>query len=258
MNIKNFINKHESEILTSLSIITSVTAVGTAIHETPKALKLIEEAKENGDICELEDKTFKNRLKYAKDICKVTWKVYVPTVGIEALAIGSMVTTNVQNKKKTMAYATAFELADISFKEYKNKVKEVIGEKKEKEINDKISEDILKSNPIGDKEVIITGDGNTLCYDTFEGRYFRSDIECIKKAINDLNRQVLDEMYVSLNDFYYSIGLRSNEVGDELGWNVDMGRIDISLSAQIADTGEPCICISYDVKPKYEYDRLQY
>ena len=90
----------------------------------------------------------------------------------------------------------------------------------------------------------------------FSGRYFKSDIEKIKKAECELNRQMLDDMYVSLNDFYYEIGLDSVKLGDELGWNVDSGYIDLSFSSQLASDGTPCLVIDYSVAPRYDYRNL--
>lgn len=50
------------------------------------------------------------------------------------------------------------------------------------------------------------------------GRYFKSDIEKLKRAANDLSRRMLDEGYISLNDFYYEIALPETKLGDELAW----------------------------------------
>ena len=95
--------------------------------------------------------------------------------------------------------------------------------------------------------------GNTLCYDSASGRYFKSDMDKLKKAENTLNRQMRDEMYVSLNEFYYEIGLEGIGVGDNMGWNIDSGYIDLEFSSQLASDGTPCLVISYRVEPRYEY-----
>ena len=78
--------------------------------------------------------------------------------------------------------------------------------KKEQSVKDAIAKDKLEQNPIVSREVIITEKGNTLCYDVISCRYFRSDIDKIKKIENELNRRMRDDMYISLNDFYYELG----------------------------------------------------
>ena len=69
---------------------------------------------------------------------------------------------------------------------------------------------------------------------------------------------MITDMYVSLNDFYYEIGLQEIKLGDNLGWSVNKGLIDINIDPphyQQAENGEPCIVLDYIVPPYYEYDR---
>ena len=74
--------------------------------------------------------------------------------------------------------------------------------KKEVAIRDDICKEEIAKNPVIEKEVVLTGCGNSLFYDPMSGRYFRSDIEHIKKAVNELNRHMIADMYVSLNEFF--------------------------------------------------------
>ena len=99
----------------------------------------------------------------------------------------------------------------------------------------------MASNP----GVIITGDGETLCLDSLSGRPFKSDINKIKTAEVELGARMLDERYVSLNDFYYEIGLDSIGVGEDLGWNIDDGLIELSFSSQVTADGTPCLVVNY-------------
>ena len=158
--------------------------------------------------------------------------------------------------RRRAALVTAYTLSESALKEYQEKVVEAIGEKKEQAIRDSIAKDKVTKNPVSNHEVIITEKGNTLCYDTLSGRYFKSDRDKIDKAINELNRRMRDEMYISLNDFYYEIGLNSIDLGDLLGWNIDNGYIEPTFSYQGADDGTPCLAISYLVEPRYDYRGL--
>ena len=99
--------------------------------------------------------------------------------------------------------------------------------------------------------IIVSGNGNTRCFDTITKRRFISDIEAIKKIVNELNRRMISgDDYVSLNDFYYELGLDGSSIGDELGWNVSDGLIELDFSAQLDKDGVPCIVIDYAVTPK--------
>lgn len=84
---------------------------------------------------------------------------------------------------------------------YQEKVVETIGEKKEQQIRDEVAKEQVAKNPVSKNEVIITGGGETLCYDSLSGRYFKSDIEKLRKAVNELNHTMVNDMCASLNDY---------------------------------------------------------
>ena len=110
----------------------------------------------------------------------------------------------------------------------------------------------MQENPI-QNVIIMDGKGDTNCYDVISGRYFRSDKETIRKIVNDLNSRMLKDGYISLNEFYYELGLPENAVGDLLGWHLDRGQIDIDFSSQLDAADNPCLVINYRVAPVYDF-----
>ena len=67
------------------------------------------------------------------------------------------------------------------------------------------------------------------------------------------------DSYVSLNDFYDEVDspdLSHSEMGDELGWSIDDGLLDVEFGSQITDDGRPCIVLNYNIYPKYNYYKL--
>lgn len=246
LSLKTAIKKHSPEILTGIGIAGMITTTVMAVRATPKALILIEERKEEIGAEKLE----------AMDMVKTTWACYIPAVITGTLSVACLIGASSVNARRNAALATAYTLSESALKDYQGKVIEMFGEKKNEAVKDAVAKDKVEKNPVVTREVIITEKGNTLCYDAISGRYFKSDIEKIKKAECELNRQMLDDMYVSLNDFYYEIGLDSVKLGDELGWNVDSGYIDLSFSSQLASDGTPCLVIDYSVAPRYDYRNL--
>ena len=242
---KAIVSKRSPEILTGLGIAGMVTTTVLAVRATPKALKLIEDAQYE----KRESLTVSEKIKGA-------WKPYIPAAITGITSITCVIGASSVNAKRNAAIAAAYNLSQTALTEYKEKVVETIGEKKEQVIKDKIAKDKVENNPVTKSEVIITGKGNTLCYDTFNGRYFYSDIDQIKKAINELNRKMLNEMYVSLNDFYSELDLKVSSNGYELGWKLDDGLIEVDFSSQISDDGRPCLVIDYLVAPRYDYSKL--
>jgi len=253
-SVRMTISKHSPEILTGIGIAGMVTTTIMAVKATPKALELIsEERLERAD----NDESFiyESTPIPKKDIVKLTWRCYIPTAITGGLSIACLIGASSINVRRNATLATAYTLSKTALKEYQGKVVEVIGEKKEQAVKDAVAKDKIDKNPVTNREIIITEKGNTLCYDVISGRYFKSDIDKLKKIENELNRQMRDEMYISLNDFYYEVGLNSSSVGDELGWNIDNGYIDLYFSSQLADDGTPCLVIDYQVAPKYDYRR---
>ena len=247
-NLKNTIKKYSPEILTGIGITGMLTTTVTAVRVTPKASNILAEIKDKHS----EDTESK---EMAKEVVKNVFPLYLPSLLICGISIGCLVGASSINFRRNAALATAYALSESALKDYQKKVIDTIGEKKEKEIQGSIAQDKLNQNPISNNEIIITGKGDTLCYDTISGRYFKSDIEKLKKIENELNSRLLREDYISLNDFYYEVGLSSTNQGNDLGWRVDRGLIEFNFTAKIADDDTPCIVLNYSVAPQYDYDR---
>lgn len=250
-SVRTTLTKHSPEILTGIGIAGMVTTTILAVKATPKALRLIEEKKEE---LEFERDEFVTLSK--SEVVKTCWKCYIPSVVTCGMSVACLIGASSVNLKRNAALATAYTLSETALKEYQEKVVETIGEKKEQVVRDAIAKDKVDKQPVTTSEIIITEKGNTLCFDSVSGRYFKSDIEKLKKAENELNRRMRDEMYISLNDFYFEIGVKPIDLGDELGWNIDRGYINLKFSSQLADDGTPCLVMSYQVAPRYDYRTL--
>lgn len=242
---RNFIfllKKHSPEILTGVGIVGMVSTTILAVKATPKALELLEKKKnETGE-----------DLKTV-EVVKVGIKPYIPAIVTGTLSVGCLIGGATVNARRNAALLTAYTIAENSIKEYKDKVVETIGEKKEKAIRDSIDHDRMEKNPVKSNEVIITGGGGSLCYDTITGKYFESDIEKLRKIENSLNFRLIHEMYISLNDYYEEVGLPACDIGNDMGWNVDNGLIELNFSSQIASNGKPCLVVSFMVEPRYDF-----
>jgi hypothetical protein len=248
-NLKTSMAKHSPEILTGIGIAGMITTTVMAVKATPKALDIMAELKEKHS-------NDKDKKEMGKAVITKVAPVYIPAAVTGALSVACIIGANSVNTRRNAALATAYTLSENALKEYQNKVVDVIGEKKEKAIKDSISKDHIDKNPVRNCEVIVTEKGNTLFYDSISGRYFTSDIETVKKVVNELNRKMLSEMYISLNELYYELGLRCTEQGNELGFNINDGLIDIDFSAILSDDERPCVVLSYRVAPRYGYGDL--
>lgn len=253
-NITNFIkstqfivSKHSPEILTGLGIAGMITTTVLAVKATPKALREIEDY-EDAILCGHE------KIKPI-DAVKITWKYYIPAAVTGTVSIACLIGASSVNVRRNTALATAYKLSETALTEYKTKVVETIGEKKEQAVRDAIAKDKVEKNPVNQQNVIITGKGDTLCLDELCGRYFTSDIDKLKRIENELNRRMRDEMYISLNEFYYEVGLDDIKVGNALGWNIDKGYIELQFSSQLATDGRPCLVVGFGTPPQYDFNK---
>lgn len=250
-NAVNFVNalkdtfkKRTPEILTGIGIAGMVTTTVLAVKATPKAIMLLE-----GRMEELETEKLP-----VTDVIKTTWKCYIPAAITCGASIACLVGASSVNFKRNAALATAYKLSEAALAEYRDAVVETIGEKKERDIRDKVAEKRVKKNPVTKSDVIVTGNGTTLCFDSISGRYFQSSMQKIESAKNKVNERMLCDNYVSLNDLYDELGMECTKIGEDLGWNIfGDGLLDISFSSQLTDDGTPCLVMDYSVEPRYNY-----
>ncbi len=244
------LKRHSPEILTGIGIAGMIGAVVMAVKATPKAVELLENKKDELGVEKLSP----------VETVKTAWKCYIPTAVTGILGAACIIGASSVNHKRNAALAAAYGLAETAFKEYKDKVVEVIGEKKELTIKDEIAKDKIAENPVSEVEstaIVTTGYGDTLCYESLSGRYFYSDIEKIRAAINRTNKILLEESYVSLNEFYDELGLDHTVTGDMIGWTRYYSNdwIELHFSSQLTNNGTPCLVIGYETLPKSDYDR---
>lgn len=186
---------------------------------------------------------------------ELTWKLYIPAVATGTATIACIIGANTISTKRQAALATAFSLSEVAFKEYKDKVVEQIGANKEQSVVDAVAQDRVVANPVSSNQVLVTSGGDVLCYESMSGRYFRSDVETIRKAENDVNRQILTDMYASQNDFNTRIGLPPTSYGEEVGWTIDK-KLEVQLSAVMSEDSKPCLCIGYLWTPIRDYHKF--
>lgn len=242
---KVILEKNSPTLLTAVGTIGVVTTTVVACKNTPKAVALIDERKEIY-------KQVDDELKLGvSDYIYVVGKCYAFPIVLGTMSIACFWLANKVNIKKQAALAAAYQISADNLKEYKDKVAKTIGDKKTEEIESKIAKERIANNPPSQNQIIFTGSGDTLCYDSLSGRYFKSSAEKIRQEVNKLNADLINDHFVSLNDFYYAVGLESIALGDKLGWTY-AGMNDliyISFDSELTPDNEPCLVLMYDIEP---------
>ena len=239
--------KNSPTLLTALGVAGVVTTTVMAVQATPGALKAIKDAE---DAAYSDDTSFYDFTSWGKT--QIAWKYYIPTAIMGVTTIVCIVGSNSINLRRNAAIASAYAFTETALKEYKEKVVETLGETKERKIHDAIVQDHLDANPLSTKQIVFLGKGDQLCYDSYSGRYFKSDSETIRRAENQINATLIDSMYASLNDFWNAIGLEETTIGEDIGWCVE-NMLHLDFTSKLTDDGQPCLVIEYLVKPKYDF-----
>lgn len=249
-------------ILTGIAVVGAISAVVMAVKATPAAMDALEEDRHEREKEAEENNEDPSEVTTTwKDAVRVCWKLYLPTTLTLTTSIAGAVASNYVSSKRAGALATAFAISQETFRTYQDKVIEEIGKKKEEGIRDKIAKDKAKASPYDGNTVILSGNGNYLFYDSYSGRYFRTDISNVDKAKNELNSKINNEMYATVNDFYDILNLRELkriDGGESLGWSGDL--MDYNIHATVDKNecnGEPYIILTFtNLKPFKEITNL--
>lgn len=240
-NTQKALKKHSPEILTGIGIAGMIATTVTAVKATPKALRMI-------DAKEIEE----DRRLSTKEAIAVSWKCYVPAAITGIFSTACLIGASSVNVHRNAALATAYTISETALKEYKEKAVEVVGEKKEQAIRDAVAKEQLEKANIKERKFIPTGKGETPCFDPLTNACFKSDMETLRKAENTLNKQMRDDMVITVNEFLQEIGLEPCDasIGENLGWEIDRGYIELDFSSQLVD-GVPYLVIGHHNPPHY-------
>lgn len=260
------LNQNSPTILTGLSVAGVITTVVLAVKATPKAMQLLDDLAYAHYLSAGGDKSGRTFSQYlednhadtnaihipvlsAKEIAVETWKEYIPAVVMGSVTVACIIGANSINLRRNAALASLYSITDTALKEYQAKVVERIGKTKEENIRGDIAQDKLNGNPVDKAAVIITGKGDMLCFESLSGRYFKSDIETLRRIQNDFNKRLLNEIDLPINELYYEMGLASIKIGDSIGWSAMNRMLEMKFSAKIATDGQPCIVVEYEQLP---------
>src|SRR5687768_10160333 len=170
-------------ILTALSVSGAVTSVYLAAKAAFQAAKVLGEAEV--EISTTEEAEHFNTFKGKAEL---TWKLYIPAATCLAMTVTATICANRVSERRAAAMASAYAFAEKSFKEYREKTLKKVGKNKEQAIRDEIVQDRITANPPGQTVLALAAQqGSVLCWDKWSDRYFVSDMETIRKAVNDFN-----------------------------------------------------------------------
>jgi hypothetical protein len=183
-----------------------------------------------------------------KERTKLVWKLYIPPAIAATSTLVCIIGVNRLDARKTLAAQTALAVTQRAYSEYREKVIEEFGNRKDQSIRDAMAQDAVNRKPPGEG-IVISGPGNVLCCELYTGRYFTSDMQALRTAQNDINDRLLKHDYATLDDLYYILGVAQTTTSGQLGWKSDK-LMELIFSTVLTDDGRPCLAFEYNyIKP---------
>lgn len=242
---QRFLKRNGSTILTCVGAVGAVATTVTAVRATPKALMLLENAKEE-----------KGDALTKLETVKIAAPVYIPSALIGVSTLACIFGANVLNQRSQASLMSAYALVERGYKEYRNKVDELYGEEAGSQVRSGIVKDKYEAQPIRTVE-----DGKMLYYDFYSSRYFEASPTFVKTAEYELNRKLMMDDCAYLNEWYYLLDLEPLEHGLDFGWstcaNSDMywqTWVDFHHEKVVMDDGLECIIISFSQEPYHNFE----
>lgn len=244
---QSFALKNSPTILTAVGVLGVVTTSVTAARAGYASAILLAEANDPPRMQGEDIEPLSGRQKI-----ETVWKQFIPPAVIGAITLAAIVGANRIGTRRATALAAAFAMSERMAEEYRQKVLEHIGDRKEDLVRSDILQDRLKN---AGTETIILGESQVIHFDAWSGRAFPAAIAQIDAAVNQINYQLNQQWSASLTEFYDLLGLPKTAVSDDFGWNMDHQLAPYYTSCLLPD-GRPAREIRFDVEPFQGYNKI--
>lgn len=277
--VKALAGKHGA---TALTIFAALGVVATAVltaKAKPQADERVQRAKEDKALRIAEEKhenpDFDNVTLTATEKFKAAFPAYIKVIVVAGVTIGFIIGSRVISIRQVGDLAAAYNIMATAeaqtskyAEKYEAKVREIIGDEKSEEVKTEVRKELnddTHARLAGQEpdwiegqiaRAIHTGEGNTLIYDDFLGRFFYSSTEALIGAMNQVNFDATNEAYgiKALNDFYDRASLPEPPAGDNLFWDITGrdGLIELKFDAprELLDGRYPYVIMKFSREPR--------
>lgn len=242
---QTFVKRNSATILTCVGAAGVIATTVTAVKATPKAVLLLEAAKKE-----------KGEELTKLEVVKAAGPAYVPTVLLGAGTIACIFGANVLNKHGQASLMSAYALVDSSYKDYRKKLEELYGSEAGNEIRAGIAKDKYEENPVK-----LQDDHHQLYFDDYSGRYFEADPATVQRAEYEINRTLMLDDGVYLDQWYELLDMEPLEHGRDFGWNTSTNGamywqtwVDFHHQKVVMDDGLECTIVSFMQEPYPDFE----
>ena len=246
--VKGKVEKHSPEILMGVGVAGVIATTVMACRATMKLDDVLVEAAETREKIKevVENPAYEDKyteedakkdlvINYTQTAVKVA-KLYAPAVAVGVISVGCLLGSHDILRKRNAALSAAYLTVDKSFKEYKQRVIDRVGEEVEKEIRygikaeeiietvtdeegneTTISETVKTMNPTLYSDYARFFDEASPCWQN-DPEYNLMFLRAQQQYANDLLRA---KGRLFLNDVYDMLGIEKTKAGQIVGWVYD-------------------------------------
>ncbi len=238
-----FVSTHSHGLMTIGEISAMVGAVYSGVAVTPGSVRMI-------DAENLKREQERIPPMDGWEIVKLVGPRYIVTALLVCVSGGFAIWNLVTADRELAAAGLACSVLEKSLDEQRVKTAELIGEKREQRIRDEIAKDNVAMHPASGSQIIVTGDGDYLCYESWTGVYFRSNIEKVRMARLDIREAIDSDPFgsITFNEAREYMKLPPVDSGYDLVWDSE-DNLDFYYTSMLSDTGDPCLSIGYQPYP---------
>lgn len=240
------LKKYSPEILTAAGVIGTVGSTVLACKATLKVEDILDEAKKKSNLinavhdgeievdAEYTDKDYSKDLLVNRTQTAVKLiKLYGPAITLGALSITAILGGQHILRKRNVAVMAAYKLCEESFNNYRSRVKDELGEEKDRQFYYGMTEETIKDK-------VKSKDGKTKTVtkkvekapDHLYSQYARffdeaninwdkspeQNMYFLKMVQNQMNDKLKARGHVFLNEVYDALGFDRSEAGQLVGW----------------------------------------
>ena len=240
------LKKYSPEILTAAGVIGTVGSTVLACKATLKVEDILDEAKKKSNLInavhdgEIEVDAEYTDKDYSKDLivnrtqtAVKLIKLYGPAISLGALSITAILGGQHILRKRNVAVMAAYKLCEESFNNYRSRVKDELGEEKDRQFYYGMTEETVKDK-------VKSKDGKTKTVtkkvekapDHLYSQYARffdeaninwdkspeQNMYFLKMVQNQMNDKLKARGHVFLNEVYDALGFDRSEAGQLVGW----------------------------------------
>lgn len=190
---------------------------------------------------------------------KVCWQLFVIPAAVGVGTCGAIVMAQHINAKRAAALVGAYAVLDNRYSEYTEKAKEALGVNKEKKIRDEMAQERVDKSNVDTSKIVIIEGNEVLTHEAWTGRFFKSNMEALRRAENDVNMRLRNGDAVTLSDIYDMLSIPHTEHSDDFGWAPGdsakhTNKVEFGIST-VEHDGRPALSFDYDPMPEHDFWR---